>query len=85
MCEQTGAWKWEYRGRYLNGSESDWITEPEALDSFIPLQLDVFHAMWELFKGTSSGARPPIPPSRKERDKADQERTLREMPVDTSI
>ena len=28
---------------------SDWIYEKEALDSFTPLQLDCFHAMWELY------------------------------------
>ena len=83
--EQTGAWKWEYRGRYLNGSESDWVSETEASDSFTPLQLDVFHAMWELYKGTSSGARPPISPSRQERDQADRERALREVPIGTSV
>ena len=38
-------WVWEYRGRYLDGQESHWMSEEEALDNFTPLQLDVFHAL----------------------------------------
>lgn len=42
VCERTGARKWEYRGRYFNGSESKLVTEAKALNSFTPLQLDCF-------------------------------------------
>ena len=46
----NGSWEWRYRGRYLNDSLSGFITESECLDSFSPLQLDVFHALWELYQ-----------------------------------
>ena len=36
----NGSWEWRYRGRYLNGSRSGFITESECLDSFSPMQLD---------------------------------------------
>ena len=39
---------WECRGKYQDGSESPWLPEEEVLDSFTPLQLDVFHAIWNL-------------------------------------
>ena len=44
------SWEWRYRGRYLNGSLSGFITESECLDSFSPMQLDVSHALWELYQ-----------------------------------
>ena len=50
------SWKWNYKGEYLTGMVSDWITEREALDGFIPLQLDCFHALWELYHGASGDA-----------------------------
>ena len=37
----SGTWGWEYRGRYHDGAQSDWITEDEARDRFSPLQLDI--------------------------------------------
>lgn len=83
--EPTISSKREYRGRYLNGSESEWVMEAEALDSLTPPQLDVLHAMWELHKGTTSGPRPPTPPSRQKRSRADEEREIKEVLVGTSI
>lgn len=38
--------KWEYRGKYQDGSEASWLLEVEMFDSFTPPQLDVFHAIW---------------------------------------
>lgn len=46
--EET-SWSWVYRGLYHDGAKSHWITEEEAMDSFTPLQLDVFHALWEVY------------------------------------
>ena len=40
--------KWEYRGKYHNGKPSQWMTETETPSSFNRLQLDVFHAWWNL-------------------------------------
>ena len=45
---EVGTVRWEYRGRYLDGVSSDWVKETEALDCFTPLQLDTFHALWNL-------------------------------------
>ena len=56
----NGTWEWEYKGRYLNGSESEWLPESECLDSFTPLQLDVFHALWELYHTPDNRPRPAI-------------------------
>ena len=42
------AWAWEYRGRCQNGTKPHWLTA-EAKDSLTPLQLDVFHAVWEVY------------------------------------
>ena len=41
--------KWEYTGKCQDGKKSAWLSEPEALQSFTPLQLDVFHAIWDLY------------------------------------
>ena len=46
----NGSWEWRCRGRYLNSSLSGFITESECLDSFSSTQLDVFHALWELYQ-----------------------------------
>ena len=39
-------WVWEYKGRHRDGAESSWRREEDAQESFTPLQLDVFHALW---------------------------------------
>ena len=54
----NGSWEWRYRGRYLNGSLSGFISENECLDSFTPMQLDVFHALWELHQHPCHRPRP---------------------------
>ena len=62
MVSESGTARWEYRGRYLDGVSSDWVTEAESLDSFTPLQLDNFHALWNLHppdvEQTQATARP---------------------------
>lgn len=35
-------------GRYLDGVVLDWVDEGDALDRFTPLQLDTFHAVWDI-------------------------------------
>eukprot|EP00752_Nemacystus_decipiens_P018520 g16605.t1 len=69
----TGAWTWQYRGRYQDGAQSDWVTEDEARDSFSPLQLDVFYALWEL-DNPNAAPRPPREPTRGEREVESRER-----------
>ena len=41
----NGSWEWRNRGRYPNGFVSGFIAESKCLDSFTPMQLDVFHAL----------------------------------------
>ena len=45
----NGSWEWRYRGRYLNDSLSGLVLESECLDSVTLLQIDVSHALWELY------------------------------------
>ncbi|CAB1114741.1 unnamed protein product [Ectocarpus sp. CCAP 1310/34] len=78
------AWAWEYRGRYQDGAQSDWITEDEARDSFSPLQLDVFHALWELHH-PSDATRPTGEPTRGEREVESRDRALEMFPRGTEV
>ena len=79
------SWTWEYRGKYQDGTLSDWLTEDQTRDSFSPLQLDVFHAMWEHYHGPSRAPRPAGAPSRSERDVATRTKALREFPIGTEV
>ena len=53
VVSAIGGARWENRGRYLDGVESDWVSEAETLDSSTTLLLDTFHALWNLY-GPSS-------------------------------
>ena len=55
------------------------------LDSFTPMQLDVFHAMWELYHDKSRGTRPSTAATRMERDTLDRANALSEVPVGTVV
>lgn len=79
------AWAWEYQGRYHDGVLSPWITEDETRDSFSPLQLDVFHALWEAYHGPDKARRPPGIPTRGEREVASREDALRQYPLGTKV
>ena len=79
------AWAWEYRGQYRDDTTSSWLTEDTVRDSFSPLQLDVFHALWEDYHGTEAAPRPPGPPSRGERGVATREQILWEFPLNTIV
>ena len=58
VVSATGVARWEYRGRYLDGVASEWVLEAESLDSFTPLRLDTFHALWNLYDPSSERSRP---------------------------
>ena len=75
---------WEYRGRYQDSAQSDWITEDKARDGFMPLQLDVFHALWELHHPEGDD-RPPGDPTRGEREVESRDRGLDMFPRGTVI
>ena len=61
---ETARAKWEYKGKYQDGCESEWLTEPEVLQSFTPLQLDGFHALWNLYHPEETSETPPSPPQK---------------------
>ena len=82
---QGNAWKWRYKGRFVDGAELQWLSEEEARDSFTPLQLDVFHALWETYHGAECQARPTSTLTRKEREGIDREHALKQHPVGTVI
>ena len=78
-----GFWERRYRGRYLSGSLSGFITESECLDSFSPAQLDVFHALWELYQPSRHRPRPrpATKPTSSERLAANRTHALLEVPI----
>ena len=49
VVSETGVLRWEYRGRYQDGTDSESLPEREVVASFTPLQPDVFHALWNLY------------------------------------
>ena len=81
----NGSWEWRYRGRHLNGSLSGFITESECLDSFSPAQLDVFHALWELYQPSRHRPRPAAKPTSSERLPANRTHALLEVPIGTVV
>ena len=81
----NGSWEWGYRGRYLNGSLSGFITESECLDSFSPMQLDVLHVLWELYQHPCQRPRPAAKPSSSERLAANRAHALLEAPIGATV
>ena len=61
VVSASGVARWEYRGRYLDEVASEWVSEAESLGSFTPLQLDTFHALWNLYEPSSERNQPPAP------------------------
>ena len=84
VVSATGVARWEYRGRYLDGVASDWVSEAESLDSFTPLQLDTFHALWNLYDPSNERSRPPTPDKgAKRRPALTKSEALRRFPIGT--
>ena len=81
----NGSWAWRYRGRYLNGSLSGFITEGKCLDSFSPIQLDVFRALWELYKPSHHRPQPTAKSTSSDRLAANRGHALLEVPVGTVV
>ena len=81
----NGFWEWRYRGRYLNGSLSGFVTESECLNSFSPAQLDVFHALLELYQPSCHRPRPAAKPTSSERLAANRAHALLEVPIGTVV
>ena len=55
------------------------------MDIFTPMQLDVFHAMWELYHAEARGARPPTAATRVDRNTLDRAHALSEVLVGTVV
>ena len=74
---------WEYRGKFQDGAQSHWMSEKEVQDSFTGLQLDVFHALWEILQ---PDLRPrPQGKIREERDRKTRQEELQAYPVGTRV
>ena len=82
---QDNAWKCRYKGRFVDGTESQWLYEEEAREKFTLIQLDVFHVMWETYHGAECHAWPTSTRTWKERDQIDREHALKQHPVGTVI
>ena len=54
-------------------------------DSFTPLQLNVFHALWEAYKGGDRRPRPPELRSKGERDQGLRKTALQGFPTGTQV
>ena len=50
----TGTRRWEYKGRFQDGTLPTWLPEGQVLQSFPLLQLDVFYALWNLYRTVPS-------------------------------
>ena len=81
----NGSWEWRHRGRYLSGSLSGFITENGCLDSFTPLQLDVFHALWGLYHPSRHRPRPAAKSTTSERLAPNRSHDLLEVPIGTMV
>ena len=81
----NGSWEWRYRGRYLNGSLSGFVTERGCSDSFSPMQLDVFHALWKLYQPPRHRPRPAAKSTSSQRVAANRAHVLLEVPVGTTV
>ena len=79
----SGTTRWEYQGRYPDGAMSNWLTEHETLKSFIPLQLDTFHALVNLYAPSEdTRVTPGAKPSRCERRR---QAALETFPLGTRV
>ena len=82
IVTELGSKKREYRGRYQDGRESGWLTEIEILGNFTLLQLDVFHALWNLYHPHAVHG---DPAARKKRPTLTREEAFQLFPVGTKI
>ena len=83
ITSATGVSKWEYRSKYHDGKPSQWMAETEILSSFNRLQLDVFHALWNLYNPHQSQIQPTS--SQKRAQPLSREDALRLFPIGTTV
>ena len=82
---QGNAWKWRYKGRFVDGAESQWLSEEEARGSLTPLQQDVFHTLWKTITERSARQDQLRRQHGKKREEIDREPALKQHPVGTVI
>ena len=82
---RNGSWEWRYRGRYLKGFLSGFNTERECFDSFSPLQLDVFHALRELYQPSHHRPPPAATSTSSGRLADNRAHALLEVPIGTVV
>ena len=63
VASQTGRLRWEFKGLTAGGVESDWQDESKMLETFTPLQLDGFVALWHLYHPDVAVAEPSPTPN----------------------
>ena len=83
LTSATGVSKWEYRDKYPNGKPSQWMVETEILSSFNRPQLDVYHALWNLYNPHQSQIQPT--PSRNRARPLPREDALSLFPIGTTV
>ena len=83
VTSATGTEKWEYNGRYTDGSVSEWLTELETRRSFSILQLETFHAIANLYAPPESPAKSARtrPASRED----PEQQALQKFPIGTRV
>jgi len=82
---EDGPWTWTYKVINVDVIESHWLSEEEAKDSFTPLQLDVFHALWEANHGEEKRPRLTLAQTKAGRDAEERKRALNKHPVGTVV
>ena len=81
----NGFWERRYRRRYLNDSLSGFITENEWLDRLSPIQLEAFHALWELYQSPRHQRRPAVKATNSERLATNRAHALLKAPIGTLV
>lgn len=56
VSSSSGVTKWVYRERQFIVAISDCLAEQDLLKSFVPLLLDLFHALWNLYYPIRDGS-----------------------------
>eukprot|EP00752_Nemacystus_decipiens_P017631 g15802.t1 len=76
VATQGGRVRWEFKGLTASGTVSEWQKESKMLETFTPLQLDGFVALWHLYNPDVPVLKPSPPPNSLSRSEA-----LRMFPI----
>ena len=70
VASQTGRMRWEFKGLTVGGEVSEWKDESKMLETFTPLQLDGFVALWHLYNPQAPVPEPSPSPNSLSRSEA---------------